>query len=279
MTKTVKDDTKQCTLSFSGGVLSPSARTLNDNKQQRITHLFSQNRPDPVAQSGEGQREGGGKQRGKKSGGGAKEDAEVKEEELKQKVVPEAKEVAVKEEEVRKKEMPTDTKTDAVKEEAITGEKEDAVKEEEVREKEMPSDGKEDAVKEDEVKVQEVPSDAFAPCSGTEQLYCGVDENKIVPTLQIERKRKRLKQADSSEDEESGKSTSEIRGGDGEGKEVDDDDSAQSQKEEAVDPMDWRERIKVETLFYVCLPFCLSLGASQCLSTSKKGINKSLTKR
>lgn len=268
MTKTVKDDTKQCTLSFSGGVLSPSARTLNDNKQQRITHLFSQNRPDPVAQSGEGEREGGGKQRGKKSGGGAKEEAAVKEVELKEEEVPEAKEVAVKEEEVRNKEMPTDAKTDAVKEEEITGEKE-----EEVREKEMPSDGKEDAVKEDEVKVQEVPSDEFPPCSGTEQLYCGVDENKIVPTLQIERKRKRLKQADSSEDEESGKSTSEIRGGDG------DDDSAQSQKEEAVDPMDWRERIKVETLFYVCLPFCLSLGASQCLEHEQERDKYISTKR
>ena len=36
----LKDDTKQCTLSFGGGVLSPSAATLHDSKQPRITHML-----------------------------------------------------------------------------------------------------------------------------------------------------------------------------------------------------------------------------------------------
>jgi hypothetical protein len=36
----LKDDTKQCTLSFGGGVLSPSASTLHDSKQPRITHML-----------------------------------------------------------------------------------------------------------------------------------------------------------------------------------------------------------------------------------------------
>jgi hypothetical protein len=35
-----KDDTKQCTLSFGGGVLSPSAATLHDSKQPRITKMM-----------------------------------------------------------------------------------------------------------------------------------------------------------------------------------------------------------------------------------------------
>ena len=39
-TRKVKDDTKQCTLSFGGGVLSPSAKTLHDSKQPRITNLL-----------------------------------------------------------------------------------------------------------------------------------------------------------------------------------------------------------------------------------------------
>ena len=38
--KKAKDDVKQCTLSMGGGVLNPSAKTLLDNAQPRITHLF-----------------------------------------------------------------------------------------------------------------------------------------------------------------------------------------------------------------------------------------------
>jgi len=40
MPKKAQDDVKQCTLSISGGVLNPSAKTLLDNAQPRITHLF-----------------------------------------------------------------------------------------------------------------------------------------------------------------------------------------------------------------------------------------------
>ena len=45
--KKVQDDTKQCTLSMGGGVLSPSAQTLHDTKQPRITHLFGGGRAAP----------------------------------------------------------------------------------------------------------------------------------------------------------------------------------------------------------------------------------------